>query len=323
MDQKLKQLLNLVGLADDHDGIRGTKAGIILETALRGWALSLSWTCDPDKQTLDKVVNWLRENGHITSDEQARLKTDTRVRNHCAHGRWQLLEPGQVDHLVRNAEEWARKLAAKGVIGTPLILNDADLVVERRRINLRPRGLVGWAFDVYELPLRSKRARLLFLAMLMIPVLIFSAGAVAATGSITYIGPLIEAITGTSGLITIFPMLATMAIGILLPFGVAAVLFHGGVIRISQASATSLAAASRLWIKQDPRKIVLEVRRTDGQRRLTLTELSAECPECSADMAFVPSSGDPRASVIVECFDYPANHRYRLDPSKMTGTRIK
>jgi hypothetical protein len=323
MEQKLKQLLNLVGLADDHVGLRGAKAGIVLETALRGWAMSLGWTCDPDRQTLDKVVNFLREHDHITPDEQARLKTDTRVRNHCAHGRWQLLEAGQVDHLVQNAEEWARKLAVRGVIGTPMILHDADLIVERKRVYIRPRRLVGWAFQGEELALRSKRGLLLLLSMMMIPVMVFSVGAAAAFGSITYVGPIIESITGATGVIILLPMMGTMILAIMLPFGIAAVLFHLGFNRMSQATETSLAAASRLWIKQNPRKTVLEVRRKDGRRKLTLTELSAECPECSADMAFVPSSRDPRASVVAECVDYPANHRYKIDPSKMTGTRAK
>jgi len=321
MEQMLKQLLNLVGLADEHEGMRGAKAGIVLETALRGWAVSLGWTGDPDKQTLDKVVNWLRENDHITADEQARLKTDTRVRNHCAHGRWQFLEQGQVDHLFKNAEEWARKLSTRGVIGTPLVLNDADLVVERKRSHLRPRRVVGWAFKDNELVLRSKRGLLLFLCLMMLPVMIFSVGAVGAFGSIKYISPFVEAITGETGIIVIVPMMGTMILAIMMPFGIAAVLFQIGCNRMSQASETSLAAASRLWVKQNSRSAVLEVSRKNGRRTLTITELSAECPECNADIAFVPSSGNHKASVIAECVDYPANHSYRIDPSTMTATR--
>lgn len=321
MEQKLRQLLNLVGLADEHDGIRGTKAGIILETALRGWTTSLGWVYDPDRQTLDKVVNWLREHGHITADEFARLKTDIRVRNHCAHGRWQLLEPGQVDHLLRNAEEWARKLSMRGIIGAPLVVHDADLIVEKRRSHLNPRSSVAWAFKDNELVLRSNRGLLLMLSLMMLPVLIFAVGVASAFGSIEYVAKIVQMITGSDGMIVMLPMMLTTIFAMMLPFGIAAVLFNLGLMRMSQASETSLAAASRVWVQRNPRKTVLEVSRKNGRRTLSLTELAAECPECSADMVFVPSSKDPKASVIAECVDFPANHTYKIDPSTMTGTR--
>lgn len=320
-DRRSRQTVAQVGLPPEHEAMYGARSGIALETALRNWAVSLGWSFPDDKQTLDKVVNWLAQHGHISADEAASLKTTTRVRNHCAHGRWGLLQKGQVDHLIQNAELWTQRLSAFSGQKKAVKSYSRNVSLTRSSRVPRLRPWVAWAFDKGQLSLRSYKSFSLGAVLFSVPVLIWGIGLV---GSFESIQPIVEISARATGLTNIaaaiVPMLWIMLM-IVLTAGIGFGMLKAGISRLNSADETSLAAASWIWVKDRSGQELLEVRRIDGQRMLSAVEYKGSCSTCGAGLRFEPASSRSQSAVTAKCIDYPANHLFTVDPSSMIAIR--
>lgn len=141
-----KSALARAGLPISHEALSGIQAGIALETVLRTWAIREGYDDKPDN-TLGNVLGFLARHKMVSDGEHKQLMTDLLVRNHCAHGRWARLNPGQVTHLIENSLRWCDRLAVQGVIAAPLPMIGGDILFEESPIAPKPRRTVAWAFS--------------------------------------------------------------------------------------------------------------------------------------------------------------------------------
>lgn len=320
-DRRSRQAVAQVGLPPEHEAMYGARSGIALETALSNWAISLGWNYPEDKQTLDKVVNWLAQHEHINADEAASLKTMTRVRNHCAHGRWGLLQEGQVDYLIKHAELWSQRLSSFSGQKKAVRSYSKNVSLTKSSRSPRLRPWVAWAFTEGQLNVRSLKFFWLGVMLISVPLLIGGIGLVGSFGAIQPIAQISTNLTGLSSITgALIPMLCTILM-MVVTVGIGLGLFYAGLSRLNNAEETSLAAASWIWVKDRSRQELLQVKRVNGKRMLSAVEYTGSCSTCGADLHFAPASNKSQSAVMAKCIDYPANHLFTVDPSSMVAVR--